>query len=76
MTAFLYTNWRGKTFVIDEVFARQFREYMLSEGCTDVEYITPEYLYETLPFYESLERKEQLEKMWEESNGESHSNKS
>jgi hypothetical protein len=64
---FIYTNWRGKSFVIDEKFAESFRNYMVEEGCSpgDIAYITPKYLMETLPDIEWEERTSQLEEMWE-----------
>ena len=63
----IYTNWRGKEFVIDEKFAREFREYLISEGesPSDVAYLTPEKILEELPDLEREERISQLEEMWE-----------
>ena len=64
---FIYTNWRGKSFIIDERFAKEFRASMMEDGTNaeEVAYLTPEYLMENMPFYESEERWRQLEEMWE-----------
>jgi hypothetical protein len=67
MSSYIYTNWRGKQFVIDEMWVEDFKNYLLQEG-SDPEFVatfTPERLMRDLPIYESLEREQQLEDMWE-----------
>jgi hypothetical protein len=78
--SYIYTNWRGKQFIIDEEFARNLREYLLGPDPPgfenednvqlkpeDVTYLTPEYLIEVLPDMERWDRHWQLEEMWEKS---------
>jgi hypothetical protein len=64
--SYIYTNWRGKSFIIDERFAAEFRKYMVEDGISteDVQYITPEYLIEVLPDIERWQRHFDLEGMW------------
>ncbi len=66
-SSFIYTNWRGKSFIIDERFAKDFREHLIEEGESpeEVANLTPERIMEDLPLYESEERYFQLEEMWE-----------
>ena len=68
--SYTYTNWRGKTFLIDDAFAKDFQETLLEDGC-DKEYcdtLTPEKLMEMLPDMERWEREDQLEAMWDQLN--------
>ena len=65
--SYLYTNWRGKTFIIDDIFVDRLKKYLIEDGCSQ-EYansITPESIMDDLPIYEELERLSQLEEMWE-----------
>ena len=74
-TSYIYTNWRGKSFIIDEEFARKFRESILEYDPEDevqllpedVADLTPEKIMRELPEWENMERMEQLESMWEKS---------
>ena len=65
--SFIYTNWRGKSFVIDEAFAETVRNDLIAEGFSpsDVDDITPESLIEEFAFLEEIERNYQLDQMWE-----------
>ena len=67
-SGFIYINWRGKSFVIDERYADGLRKYLIEEaGCTpeEVSNITTEKISRDLPAIESIERLFQLEEMWE-----------
>jgi hypothetical protein len=66
--SYIYTNWRGKSFIIDERFAAEFRKYMVEDGTSmeDVQYITPAYLMEVLPDIERWQRHFDLEGMWDQ----------
>ncbi|BCA53156.1 hypothetical protein W02_02960 [Nitrospira sp. KM1] len=65
---FIYINWRGKSFTIDERYAEGLRNYLVEEaGCTpqEVSDITSEKLIRDVPAIESIRRLVQLEEMWE-----------
>lgn len=66
-TSLIYTNWRGKTFLIDEEFCEWYKGLLVEEGLDyrKLDYITPEWMMEILPVYEDLERMNQLELIWE-----------
>ena len=66
--SYIYTNWRGKSFIIDEKFAAEFKKYMVEDGTSneDVQYITPEYLMEVLPDMERWQRHFDLGEMWDQ----------
>lgn len=67
MSRYIYTNWRGKQFVIDEVFADEMKQSLLADGC-DAEFVatvTPESIMKDLPLHEKIERLQQLKHMWE-----------
>ena len=69
MGSYLYENWRGKVFVIDDRFAEEFKKALREDPEADesvIDAITPERLVNDLPMYEELERIEQLEEMWEQ----------
>jgi hypothetical protein len=68
MSSYLYTNWRGKQFVIDDVFVKELIQICIAEGCDPewVAEITPESLMRDLPLHEEIERLQQLEQMWED----------
>jgi len=67
--SYIYTNWRGKSFIIDERFAEDLRNSLIEDGSSpeDVASITPERLMEELPTMERWDRYFQLEEMWEKS---------
>ena len=67
--SYIYTNWRGKSFIIDERFAEDLRNSLIEDGSSpeDVASITPESLMEELPDMERWDRYFQLEEMWEKS---------
>lgn len=70
--SYLYTNWRGKTFIIDDKFADEMKKYLIEDGelnLEDVDWMTPESIMRDLPIYEEIERMTQLEQMWEQSAG-------
>ncbi|MGD9725034.1 MAG: hypothetical protein AB7G68_01635 [Nitrospiraceae bacterium] len=64
----IYTNWRGKTFVIDQLFVDDIKRWCEANGLEagELDYLTPEMLMEWLPTMESLERRNQLEEMWDQ----------
>ena len=66
MSSYIYTNWRGKEFVIDEHFVDDMKKRM-SEGSDPDELadLTPESVMEMLPTMESIERYRQLEELWD-----------
>ena len=67
MSSYIYTNWRGKQFVIDEVFTDEMKQFLLADGC-DAEFVatvTPESIMKDLPLHEKIERLQQLNHMWE-----------
>lgn len=68
MKPLIYTNWRGKAFVIDESFVEDIKRLGLAEGDdpSELDFLTPELLVESLPTMESLERRNQLEEMWDQ----------
>ena len=70
--SYLYTNWRGKTFIIDDKFVDEMKKALTEDGelnSEDVDGMTPESMMRDLPFYEEIERLAQLEQMWEQSAG-------
>ena len=64
----IYTNWRGKTFVIDQAFVEDLKQWCEADGLEpgELDYLTTEMLMKELPTMESLERRNQLEEMWEQ----------
>jgi hypothetical protein len=66
MKPLIYTNWRGKTFVIDETFVEDIKRLSLADGDDpkELDFLTPELLLEWLPTMERIRRHEQLEEMW------------
>jgi len=68
MTPLIYTNWRGKTFVIDKAFVENLKRWCEADGLEpgELDYLTPEKLLEMLPTMEAIRRYEQLEEMWED----------
>jgi hypothetical protein len=64
---FIYENWRGKCFLIDEKFAKAFREALVEEGekLEDVAHLTPKHIFDAYDCMEPWERHFQLEEMWE-----------
>ena len=69
-----YTNWRGKTFVIDQAFVDDLKRWCEADGLEPgkLDYLTPEMLMKELPTMESLERRNRLEEMWEQVNATDH----
>jgi hypothetical protein len=65
--SFIYTNWRGKSFIIDEGFVKEFRAALIEDGLTpeEVEFLTSEKIMEYLPTMEKWDRHFQLEETWE-----------
>ena len=63
----IYTNWRGKSFVIDQAFVDDLKRLCEADGLEpgELDYLTPEMLMKWLPTMESLERRDQLEEMWD-----------
>ena len=68
--SYTYTNWREKTFIIDEEFAAKLQEDLIEDGCTKEksEVMTPEIIFEMLPDLERWQRHFDLEEMWEKPN--------
>lgn len=68
MKPLIYTNWRGKTFVIDQDFVEDLKRRCEADGLApgEMDYLTPEMLMKWLPTMESLERQNQLEEMWDQ----------
>jgi hypothetical protein len=67
MGSYLYENWRGKVFVINDRFAEEFKKWLSEDPEVDgsfIDAITPERLINDLPMYEELARIDQLEGMW------------
>ena len=66
--SYLYTNWRGMTFIIDQDFVDRLKQSLREEGSKeeDMNWITPETILRDLPEFETLDRMEQLEQMWEQ----------
>ena len=64
---YLYINWRGKTFIIDEHFVEELKKSLIEDGMSaeDVQEMTPEAVMKNLPMYEEIERLRQLEEMWD-----------
>lgn len=69
MKALVYTNWRGKSFIIDEAFVADIKRRIIAEGedPSEWDYLTPELVFEGLPTMEALERHAQLEDAWSRS---------
>ncbi|MEK6802446.1 MAG: hypothetical protein AABZ34_07245 [Nitrospirota bacterium] len=68
MGSYIYTNWRGKQFVIDERFIADMKKRIsVDDGAdsNDLAYLTPEILMEMIPIMERFERCRQLEEMWD-----------
>lgn len=70
MKPLIYTNWRGKTFVIDQAFVDDLKRCCEADDLEagEMDYLTPEMLMKWLPTMESLERRNQLEEMWDQLN--------
>ena len=67
MSSYIYTNWRGKQFVIDEIFIDDMRKRISMDDGSDpneLADLTPEILMEMIPTMEHFERCRQLEEMW------------
>ncbi len=69
MKPLIYTNWRGKSFVIDEAFVEDMKRRVLdnSDDPSEWDYLTSEKLFEVLPVMEAIERYAQLEEAWNRS---------
>jgi hypothetical protein len=65
--SFIYTDWRGKSFIIDERFANEFREFLIEDGLNseEVAFLTSEKIMQYLRTMEKWDRHFQLEEMWE-----------
>ena len=65
----IYTNWRGKQFIIDQKFVDELKEFVLEEGENpkELDWLTPEKVFDLLPDMERWERHFQLEEMWNQS---------
>lgn len=48
---FIWTNWDGKSFLVDESFARDYRHYFTQQGfrTEDIALLTPERITKELP---------------------------
>ncbi|MDK2744407.1 MAG: hypothetical protein NDI90_16015 [Nitrospira sp. BO4] len=60
---YIYTNWRGKTFLVDEEHARRFQDALRKDDCDEsfIRAQTPERIIRDLPMMEEERRIEQLE---------------
>jgi hypothetical protein len=76
VVGYIYTNWQGKHFLIDDEFTRQFQASLAvgDEASEDsknkalpIKPLTPESLLRDLPTHEEEQRMDQLEEMWERS---------
>ncbi len=69
MKPLIYTNWRGKSFVIDEAFVEDMKRTVIAEGedPSEWDYLTPELVFKSLPTMEALERYAQLEEAYSRS---------
>ena len=67
----IYTNWRGKSFVIDQAFVEDLKRLCEADGLEpgELDYLTPEMLMKWLPTMEHIRRCGQLEEMWDQVNG-------
>ncbi len=68
MGSYIYTNWRGKQFVIDESFIGDMKKLIsMDDGSdpNDLAYLTPEILMEVMPTIEHIERCRQAEELWD-----------
>jgi len=68
MDSYIYTNWRGKQFVIDECFVDEMKKQISMDDGSDPDELadlTPELLVEMLPTMEGIERSRQLEELWD-----------
>lgn len=62
-----YTNWRGKTFEINQAFIEDMKAKLIESGEAipgELDDLTPEKVIEMLPVIEQCERHTQLEEMW------------
>ena len=68
MSSYIYINWRGKQFVIDEVFVKELIQICVADGSDPEDWarLTPESLMRDLPIHEEIARLQQLEQMWED----------
>lgn len=68
MSSYVYTNWRGKQFVIDDVFIKELIQIGIADGsdAEELAHLTPESLMRDLPIHEEIARLQQLEQMWED----------
>lgn len=69
MGSYIYTNWRGKQFVIDECFVDDMKKQISTDDGSDPDELadlTPELLMELIPTMECIERCRQLEKLWDD----------
>ena len=67
MDRYIYTNWRGQQFVIDDSFIDDMEKRIsMDDGSDSSELadLTPELLMEMLPTMEGIERCRQLEELW------------
>ena len=66
MSSYIYINWRGKKFVIDEAFVNELVQNCVADesDAKDFAYLTPEILMKDLPVHEEIARLQQLEEMW------------
>lgn len=68
MSSYIYTNWRGKQFVIDECFVADMKKQISMDDGSDLNELadlTPELLMEMIPTMECIERYRQLEELWD-----------
>ena len=68
MSSYMYTNWRGKQFVIDESFIDDMKKRIsMDDGSDPNEFVdlTPEELMEMIQAMERFERCRQLEELWD-----------
>lgn len=59
MGDYIYTNWRGKSFDVHEILDE------LIANHPELAYMTPELLYNCMESFEYVERRKQLENMWD-----------
>ena len=67
MDRYIYTNWRGQQFVIDDSFIDDMKKRIsMDDGSDSSELadLTPELLMEMLPTMQGIERCRQLEELW------------
>lgn len=65
--SYIYTNWRGKSFIIDDKCVEKLKKSLIEDGVAPeaVENMTPESVMTEVPDMERWERHFQLEEMWE-----------